>query len=603
MSSKAKLLEASQPTIELLLDKWGFDRSSLASRKKKESEILSWLENFQSSEIEDALFILTKVQYKSEHIIRDGIARISLELERVLGDRLGDTYFYQLSSSPSGSGGMYLYDYRKNLSLSERHFPQNEPTAIQDRAQAMVFIDDMIGSGRQATKYYAQNLAEFDVEMYYCALFGFEQGIEHVRRHAGFKQIIVGTLLSDQERAFAPSSRVFEDKHTRRRLKRLCMTYGKKLYPKGPLGYDASESLLVFPHNTPNNTLPILWAGPNSEREAGIVWSAVWERKKLLGNPKTRSSALERSAEHKIGPVTDPTSLSTVSPAAKVGSTVTPKFVQSGRTIPRILQDSPTAPELVVVPAGAFNIGSEPTAAGRWSDSREGPRMLIDFVEPFAIGRLPVTRKQYRVYCEDTKRTSTGAVIKDSNGWTWSETASWLNPGFDQDDSHPVVCVSWNDAHDYVCWLSDHLGLEYRLPSEAEWEYSCRAGGASAFAWGDDISPADAAYNWKATFKNGYAAASSPSGTASAASANTNEWGIAGMHGNVWEWCRDVWRSSYSVPEGINVARLHSSDAQLRAVRGGSWEDDPRFLRSASRDFRPASYRSSTIGFRVLRVL
>ena len=178
---------------------------------------------------------------------------------------------------------MYLYDLRRELGLSKEHFPARSFLDAADQATAIVFFDDIIGTGTQATQFYKDHLRTLNKPLLYAAVFGFDRGIDTVRESAGFEHVLAGVTLSDEERAFTTSSRIFPDPATRTRLQRLAETYGTKLYPRGPLGYEDSQSLVVFPHNTPNNTLPIIWAGETNEKVDGVRWDPVWPRRKREG--------------------------------------------------------------------------------------------------------------------------------------------------------------------------------------------------------------------------------------------------------------------------------------------------------------------------------
>src|SRR5262249_51620815 len=199
-----------------------------------------------------------------------------------------------------------------------------------------------------------------------------------------------------------------------------------------------------------------------------------------------------------------------------------------------------------------------------------------------AIARHAVTRGQF-------------AVFADSTGYKWEGARTWRNPGFAQDDSHPVVLVSWEDARAYAVWLSDQTGCSYWLPAEAEWEYCCRAGTTTPFWWGSSITPAQANYGGRATVPVSQFA--------------PNGWGLYQVHGNVFEWCLDVWHDSYTRAPMDGSAWLKGNGSS-RVVRGGSWKGDPRTLRAAHRKDAFAgwgvanrNYTYDEIGFRVGRAL
>jgi HEAT repeat protein len=279
--------------IEQILDKWGFRPSgiSFGKREEKKADIERWLRCFEPSEFEDALLILDKIQYHDANTVSAYIERLSKEIKKIFGDDLTKVKFYPIGESPSSSGGNFLYMYRKELGLSEASFPYTpiNETDFSD-TKALVFFDDMIGSGNQALAFAKQHLQKITIEKYYVALLAFKEGYEKVKRSKYFKNVIVHGLLSDENRAFSSNSQVFPDKETRERIKILCEKYGKLLFPKHPLGYDNLQALIVFPHNTPNNTLPIIWASEKNEKEPGYNWYPVWERIKIVMNKSNEQS-------------------------------------------------------------------------------------------------------------------------------------------------------------------------------------------------------------------------------------------------------------------------------------------------------------------------
>jgi formylglycine-generating enzyme required for sulfatase activity len=271
-------------------------------------------------------------------------------------------------------------------------------------------------------------------------------------------------------------------------------------------------------------------------------------------------------------------------------------------------------PEMVVVPAGSFMMGSPPeeiaalkkeypSVDAAWFDA-EGPQREVMIAQAFAIGRHAVTRGQFAAFVE-----ATGRKMPDE-AWTWEDGKgelrkgrSWRNPGFAQDESHPVVCVSWEDAQAYAEWLSGVTGKPYRLPSEAEWECAARAGTKTPFWWGPSITTQQANYDGNSTFRG------SPKGeyrkaTVPVQSFAANPWGLLQVHGNVWEWCEDVWHPAFSgdAPRD-GSAWLKGGDALSRVLRGGSWYNIPQFLRAAQRNLTLPGLRGSGLGFRLARTL
>jgi formylglycine-generating enzyme required for sulfatase activity len=208
-------------------------------------------------------------------------------------------------------------------------------------------------------------------------------------------------------------------------------------------------------------------------------------------------------------------------------------------------KDLEAGPEMVVVPAGSFMMG---TPYSRDTVGREKPQHEVTFSQPFAVARDAVTHGQFAAFINNTNYRLTGGahVPKDRVFLRHDPNASWLYPGFPQDDSHPVVCVNWHDANAYTAWLAQTAGKPYRLLSEAEREYVARAGTGTPFWWGASITPAQANYNptgeayESAGAKSDWRRATVPVGSFQA-----NPWGLYQVHGNVTEWCEDVAHFNY----------------------------------------------------------
>ena len=154
------------------------------------------------------------------------------------------------------------------------------------------------------------------------------------------------------------------------------------------------------------------------------------------------------------------------------------------------------------MPAGEFTMGSPETEPERGAS--EGPAHTVAIARPFAVGRFAITRGQFAAFVEATgHKAEGGAYIWAASRWRFDANACWRNPGFAQDDDHPVVCINWNDAKAYAAWLSQRAGQTYDLMSEAEWEYVARAGTSTTFWWGTTISPEMANYDGNHAFKGG----------------------------------------------------------------------------------------------------
>ena len=275
----------------------------------------------------------------------------------------------------------------------------------------------------------------------------------------------------------------------------------------------------------------------------------------------------------------------------------------------RRFRDCPDCPELVVVPSGSFMMGSPSHEQG--PDEDEGPVHRVRIGEPFAVGVYEVTVSEFGSFVEETGHSTGNSCWTYEGGeWKSSEGRGWRDPGFRQAGSHPVVCVSWDDARAYVDWLSRRTGEGYRLLSESEWEYVARAGTRTARYWGEGESGqcghangADA--SGKRRYSGWSGVASCDDGhvhTAPVGSYGTNAWGLHDVLGNVWEWTGDCWNGSYAgaPSDGSSWER---GDCSNRVLRGGAWNFGPRLLRSAHRYSGLSGLRSYFLGFRVARTL
>jgi len=283
--------------------------------------------------------------------------------------------------------------------------------------------------------------------------------------------------------------------------------------------------------------------------------------------------------------------------AALLPSASSPVADAEGVLRDRFADGSGVGPDLVLIPTGRFQMGSndhehkiamKAGAQKSWLD-RELPAHWVGIEQSFALGRYPVTVGEWRAFVKAT-------------GWQSKMDVDWQDPGFAQDERHPVVCVSWHDAHLYLQWLSEKTGQEYRLPSEAEWEYACRAGSKSAFSFGDDITPEHANYDGQFTYNDG-PKGKSEGGTTRVGSYQPNPWGLFDMHGNVWEWTQDAVHDNYVGAPADGSAWEEGGDPARRILRGGAWLYQPRYLRSALRNGYSALLANDVVGFRVARKL
>lgn len=214
------------------------------------------------------------------------------------------------------------------------------------------------------------------------------------------------------------------------------------------------------------------------------------------------------------------------------------------------LKNGQLGPEMVILPHGIF--------------SMDGTGYQVP---QFAIGKYPTTFAEYDLFCEVAGRNKP----LDNNGWGRN--------------NHPVICVSWQDAEDYCQWLSNQTSNFYRLPCEVEWEYACRAGTTTHFSFGDDSNTLSE-YAW---FKD-----NSAGKTHSVGEKKPNPWDLYDMHGNVFEWCADVWAD-----KNLPSYKLQRD----RVLRGGAWNAPAESCRSGGRFRNISGGIADTNGFRLVRVL
>ncbi|QQZ28079.1 formylglycine-generating enzyme family protein [Thiothrix subterranea] len=228
-------------------------------------------------------------------------------------------------------------------------------------------------------------------------------------------------------------------------------------------------------------------------------------------------------------------------------------------------------PRMVNIPPGRFLMGGldeRDDVEGGCTLNERPPRYV--YIAAFALGRYPVTFEEYDAFCE-----ANGFPLPDDHGWGRGK--------------HPVINVSWDDAQAYCRWLSALNGGHYRLPSEAEWEYATRGGTNAAYPWGMQATAQHANH----AMQHGM---TTPVGTYPA-----NAFGLHDVCGNVWEWVQDCWHDSYHGAPVNAQAWEEVGNHHERVLRGGSWNDRPRYLRAAYRVKDYPSGRQIFRGFRVAR--
>lgn len=301
--------------------------------------------------------------------------------------------------------------------------------------------------------------------------------------------------------------------------------------------------------------------------------------------------------------------------------TTTPAKEKNAELRSACLNQAGAGPEMVLIAAGDFQMGSPKDETGRYDD--ESPLHPVAIAKPFAIGRCEVTVGEFRRFVEATGYRSSaerGVGCYKYNAASKKAEAdsvlNWRQPGFmSYDDRHPVVCVSWDDAQAYIAWLNRQLGLPpntYRLPSEAEWEYAARAASQAPYFWGDgeqcgytnglDQTARQAGNrffdkNWDyAECSDGFVF------TAPVASLQPNGFGLYDTAGNVWEWIQDCYHDSYEGAPGDGSA-WQQEGCDMRSLRGGGWYGRPSILRSAIRSWNRPDDSDFNSGFRLARTL
>ena len=261
----------------------------------------------------------------------------------------------------------------------------------------------------------------------------------------------------------------------------------------------------------------------------------------------------------------------------------------------KTFRDCGQCPEMVVIPTGTFQMGD---VSSNYTSERPVHRVTIDYL--FAVGKYEVTKGEFARFVEATGYVTKNTCyvsndVSSDEGWEKRSGFGWRNPGYARTDWHPVVCVSWTDAREYVEWLSRKTGKFYRLLSEAEWEYMARAGRTTRYWWGNDIGTDKA--NCRDCGSQWELKSAAPVGSFAA-----NAFGVFDTVGNVWEWVEDCFNDNY---EGAptNGRVWTSGFCGKRMLRGGSWYCSPQFVRPAFRIGNFPGLRSYDVGFRVARTL
>jgi len=266
--------------------------------------------------------------------------------------------------------------------------------------------------------------------------------------------------------------------------------------------------------------------------------------------------------------------------------------------------------ELVLVPAGEFMMGADNEGG-----NQEKPAHKVKISQPYYIGKYDVTVAQFRAFAEamefqtEAEKGNGGVTLKDGK-WEYVRGVNWQDPGFKQEENHPVVVVTWNTAQEYCKWATKLAGRTVRLPTEAEWEYAARGPQSSKYPWGDKwegimANVADASLR-RAGFDMRWGEIKEDDGFPYTSPVGHYEesasWcGAFDMAGNVWQWCQDYFNDKY-YGESPAVDPQGPATGRDRVIRGGCWDASPFSCRSMHRFKNNPGTRNADHGFRVVVV-
>jgi formylglycine-generating enzyme required for sulfatase activity len=258
------------------------------------------------------------------------------------------------------------------------------------------------------------------------------------------------------------------------------------------------------------------------------------------------------------------------------------------------LWDGADLPKMIVVPAGEYTMGSPASEANR--QANEGPRHRVRIGYSFAVSEYAITVGEYARFVADTHHDGGEACFTIEHGvYRLRGNRDWSHVGFKQSSNNPVGCVNWYDTQAYVAWLSKRTGHQYRLLSEAEYEYINRAGSVSAYWWGDEVGN-------NRTNCDGCGSALDNQQPMVVGSFAANAFNLYDTTGNSWSWLSDCWNATYAGAP-VDGSAYITGDCDLHVMRGGSVHSVTGELRSASRSRHWFSLRNIPVGFRVARTL
>jgi len=284
-------------------------------------------------------------------------------------------------------------------------------------------------------------------------------------------------------------------------------------------------------------------------------------------------------------------------------------------------RDCNTCPLMVTIPAGRFEMGT--AVEDRLTDPRtgkpatsDGPQHEVRFAEPFALGKYEVTVDEFAAFVADTGHVTTDRCMDFSkkDSFSFNSDLDWNNVGFEQTGTQPVVCVSFFDANAYAGWLAEKTGENYRLPSEAEWEYAARAGSTGPYFWGDDRMQTCTFANvrsqgaWAiskrqavADIAEGFPCDDGVRQSAAVGSFEPNDFDLHDVQGNAWEWVTDCNHKDYAGAPTDGSAWLDDDACSFGVIRGGSYLNLVERSSATVRAGRPRTGGATNMGFRIAR--
>jgi formylglycine-generating enzyme required for sulfatase activity len=345
---------------------------------------------------------------------------------------------------------------------------------------------------------------------------------------------------------------------------------------------------------------------------AGLAWQ-LWPRSTApTATAPPPSAPLIAAAS-----VASPTSAPAPTPSQSELSRAVPAAASIATTAAgRTFRDCPNCPEMVAVPAGRFQMGAGVAEIARFAipqatAEHEQPQHEVTLAKPFALARYDITRAEFAAFAKATKfHPKAGCQAGTSTGWQVRAEGGWEDPGFQQTDRDPVVCMNSIEIDAYLGWLRQTTGKAYRLPSEAEWEYAARAGTTTSFYWGDDPSQICAFENvgdetakekgvttLAMPCRDGYAL------TAPVGSFKPNPWGLYDMLGNVFIQVEDCWNDTYAGAPADGSAWMFG-DCARHVMRKASFGNVRAVtVRAANRFAKGAVVKHDRSGFRVALTL